>query len=138
MNNFDITKLESAIKGILLNGNVSSTVWNNRPKTADTSKSDFVVASVEASISDEAAYGATTLYVSLFAKDGGGFKNGVKLSLMYQRLLACMPASLDITENNQVVASYEIDTNPTILPDVGDDYGFHCRIIQFSIIIKVL
>lgn len=138
MNNFDTTRLEEAIRNLLLTGGVSTSVWTNRPKTVDSSKEDFVVVSVSGGTDDELAYGNSSVYVSLFAKDGSGFKNGKKLSVMYQRLRACMPASLNVTEGQEVVSSYEIDTTPVIYPDAADDYGYHCRIIQFDITIKVL
>ena len=31
---------------------------------------------------------------------------------------------------------YVIDIHPFVLPDVADDYGFHARIITFSVTIK--
>ncbi len=138
MNNFDITTLEEALKSILTTGAVSATVWNNRPKTVDSTKNDFVVASVQSNMEDMDAYGDTFVNIALFAKDGSGFKNKTKLSLMYGKLRDCMPAAYEVTNQGVTVAAYEFDTNPTIFPDVADDYGYHCRIIQFRVTQKVI
>lgn len=126
MNVFDITDLENAIKGIVLEGGVTDTVFSNRPKAKDQG-TDFAVVSVTSGIDDLAAYGDTDISVDLFARDVNNVKNSKKLSKMYEALIAAMPAEID---------RYMISTTPLVLPDVPDDYGYTARIVNFSVIIK--
>lgn len=137
MNNFDTTTLENAFKTILKNGGVSKTIYNNRPKSA-TNATDFVVVRLGDSIVDMDAYGECSVDVDLFARDADNLKNGVKLSYMYKKLIECLKPSHDVIVDGVVVASYLFDTNVTIYGDVPDDYGFHARMINVKVIIKVV
>ena len=126
MNVFDTTDLENAIKRIVVNGGVTSTVFSNRPKAKDQG-SDFAVVSLTSRTDDKACYGDTEIAIDLFAKDVNNVKNSVKLSKMYRALLAAMPAE---------IGRYLISTTPLVLPDVPDDYGYTARIVNFDVIIK--
>ena len=74
-----------------------------------------------------ATYGECEVGVHLFAKDLQAFKNSEKLKWMQTRLMAAVPAE---------TKDYVIDIHPFVLPDVADDYGFHARIITFSVTVK--
>lgn len=124
--NFDISALETAIKGIVKTAAVSANVYTNRPKAA-VPHDDFVVVSVSDNLEDKEAYAQTFVSVDLFSRDVKNEKNGAKLQVMFNKLVAAMPAES---------GNYLIDLNPTILPDVPDDFGFHARIIQYQITIK--
>ena len=126
MNVFDATDLESAIKKVVIDGGVTSTVFANRPKAKEQG-ADFAVVSVVAGIDDLAAYGDTEVSVDLFARDVNNVKNTKKLSKMYRALMEAMPAE---------VGRYMISTTPLVMPDVEDDYGYTARIVNFPIIIK--
>ena len=129
MNDFDITDIETRLKEILRDKlQVSKVVFNNRPKSADIKGNDFIVVNVAGSVQDKAAYGECTVYVHLFAKDVANQKNGKKLSVMYKKLIAGLPAADD---------RYIFDETPIVLGDTSDNYGFHARIIQIHTIIKV-
>ena len=54
-------------------------------------------------------------------------KNTKRLKVMQAALMNAVPAETD---------DYVIDIHPFVLPDVADDYGFHARIITFSVTIK--
>lgn len=125
MNVFDTTDLENAIKSIVV-GNVTQTVFSNRPKAKDQGQ-DFAVVSLTSRTDDRAAYGDTQIAVDLFAKDVNNVKNSVKLSKMYRALMSVMPAE---------IGRYMISTTPMVLPDVPDDYGYTARIVNFDVIIK--
>lgn len=127
INNFDITAIEDEVRAIVRNLKVSDKVYANRPKAADPS-SDFVVVKVS-DITDMAAYGECIVSIDLFAKDASGFKNGKKLSLMYQKLVNGLPAS---------VGKLIFDTEPNVLGDTPDDYGFHARLIRIKTIVKAI
>ena len=92
MNNFDITAIEDEVREIVRGLKVSTKVYANRPKATE-SASDFVVVSATGGINDLACYGEGTIVVSLFAKDNDHFKNGKKLSVMYNKLIEGFPAS---------------------------------------------
>lgn len=138
MNTFDISILEQALRKILLDGKVSEKVYGNRPKAVDGPSSDFIVATIAGSIEDQGTYGECLTVISLFALNSTIGKNAAKLSIMQKRLLDCMPTSYEVKQGDEVVASFEFDNKPTIIGDNGDDFGYHCRIIQFQTIIKVL
>lgn len=127
INNFDITAIEDEVRAIVRNLKVSDKVYANRPKATESS-SDFVVVKVS-DIADLAAYGECVVSIDLFAKDASGFKNGKKLSLMYQKLVNGLPAS---------VGKLIFDTEPNVLGDTPDDYGFHARLIRIKTIVKAI
>lgn len=126
MNAFDITAIEDEVREIVRNLGVSSRIYANRPKETDPA-ADFVVVSVVGSTSDLRAYGTCTIKVDLFARDNDSFKNGKKLSAMYQKLATGFPASTD---------SLIFDTEWNLLGDTPDDFGFHARIIRIRTTIK--
>ncbi|MBR1698483.1 MAG: hypothetical protein IJ714_01695 [Bacteroidales bacterium] len=129
MNDFDITDIETRLKEIVRDElKISSTVFNNRPKSADISGNDFCVVKVNGVVKDRGAYGECDVYLSLFAKDISNQKNGKKLSVMYKKLVAGLPFN---------DGRYIFDETPNVLGDTADDYGFHARVIQLNTIIKV-
>lgn len=136
-NNFDITTLEKAFRDVVKNGGVSSHVIYNRPK-AKMQESEFVVVMCTSRVEDLATYGECNISVSLFAKDNQSEKNRVKLGMMYDTLVGCMPPEIVVTEQEAVIADYLVDLNPTIHPDLPDDFGFHARTIEYSVTIKNL
>ena len=91
MNNFDITDIENTLKGIVRESGVSETVYSNRPKATPAPKDDFVVVSVVGRVNDRAALGDCQVLIYLFARDAQAFKNGAKLSKMYQTFRAGLP-----------------------------------------------
>lgn len=127
MTNFDISALETLMISTLKAGGVSANVYPNRPKSTDKHQ-DFVTVMVSGNTEDMATYAEGRLYITLFSKDVEGIKNGVKLGVMYGKLAACMPVEL---------GRYLIDTNPTVVGDRADDYGFHARIVNFKFTIKI-
>jgi hypothetical protein len=127
INNFDITAIEDEVRAIVRNLKVSDKVYANRPKATESS-SDFVVVKVS-DITDMAAYGECVTEIDLFAKDASGFKNGKKLSMMYQKLVKGFPAS---------AGRLIFDTEPNVLGDTPDDYGFHARLIRINTIVKAI
>ena len=126
MKNYDVTDLEQAFIGFVKDGGVTATTYDARPK-ADVSHQDFAVVRMTGKLEDLATYGETEMGVHLFAKDIQAFKNTEKLDLMHERLMAAVPAETE---------DYVIDIHPFVLPDVADDYGFHARIITFSVTVK--
>lgn len=127
MTNYDVTDLEQAFIGFVTTGGVTETVYDARPK-ATVSAQDFAVVRMTGKLEDLATYGETEVGVHLFARDIQTRKNGKKLQLMQSRLMAAVPAETD---------DLYIDIHPFILPDVADDYGFHARIITFSVTVKL-
>lgn len=127
MNNFDITDIENTLKGIIRNANVSDTVYSNRPKATPSPKDDFVVVSVGGRVNDLSTYGQCRVMIYLFARDVQGFKNGAKLSKMYEALISGLPG---------FSGRYEFDRRPSILGDIADDYAYHSRVIELFVNIK--
>lgn len=127
MNNFDITDIENTLKGIVRESGVSETVYSNRPKATPAPKDDFVVVSVVGRVNDRAALGDCQVLIYLFARDAQAFKNGAKLSKMYQTFRAGLPGFKD---------RYEFNQTPSVLGDVADDYGYHARVIELFVTIK--
>lgn len=123
---YDVTDLESAFNNFVINGGVTTTVYDARPKAA-VPQNDFAVVRMTGRLEDMATYGETEVGVHLFAKDVQALKNSAKLKLMQTRLMAAVPAE---------TKDYVIDIHPFVLPDVADDYGFHARIITFSVTVK--
>ena len=124
-NNFDISEIRKTVMGILKSLGVSKKIYPNRPKAAETSN-DFVVVNVD-SIEDMAAYGECVVNISLFAKDIDFVLNDAKLSLMYRKIAEGFPSS----EGRLL-----FDTEPNVLGDTPDDYGYHARIIRIKTTIK--
>ena len=126
MNVFDQTDLVNEVKKIVVDNHITHTVFSARPKAKDQGES-FVVVNLASGIDDLAAYGDTDISVDLFVKDVANIPNTAKLSWMYQRLMAVMPAE---------IGRYMISRTPMVLPDVSDDYGYTARIVNFQVIIK--
>ena len=131
---YDITLLEDAVVNIIANGAVDTTIYKNRPKSGPQ-VSSFVVVEVMENIDDRRALAETSIGVQLFARDVENFKNDKRLSVMYGKVVDCMPPQIDVIKDNAVVASYLVD-EPTILPDAPDNFGFHARIINFPLTLK--
>lgn len=134
---YNITLLEDTIKALLRQSGITDKIYPNRPKSA-TSEQSFVVVEMNASLIDEDTYADCVVGVHLFAKDVNNVKNGQRLNWLYNHVIDGIPAEYEVKENGNVIASYVIDLNPIVLPDVPDDFGFHARIIQYSITIKNL
>lgn len=129
MNVFDTTELEETVKDIVRDLGISKSVYNDRPKSVPDATLDFVVVKVSGRVVDQATYAECVVTIDLFAKDANHIKNGKKLSVMYKKLMEGMPPSSGI---------YEFTTEPVLLGDAADDYGFHARMINWKTIIKVL
>lgn len=129
MNDFDITQLEQTIGDAIKQTGAAQVVYHDRPKSTQTKHDSFIVCAVLDEVEDFAAYGMCTLEVSLFARDVAGLKNDTMLGIMYRRVISNLPAS---------VGKYVIDRHPKVIADLSDDYGFHARVIEFQIIIKVV
>ena len=127
MNNFDITDIETTLKSIVRNAGVSETVYSNRPKATPSPKDDFVVVSVVGRVDDRAAFGECRVLIYLFARDTQAFKNGPKLSIMYNAFRAGLPG---------FDGKYEFNQTPSVLGDIADDYGYHARVIELFVNIK--
>lgn len=128
INDFDITDVEKAVADAVRTLGVSTNVWNNRPKATSDTIDDFVVVRVTGGLNDKAAYGQCRVSIHLFARDVREMKNSKKLSVMQKRLYS-IPLS---------VGKYLINGEPRYVGDTADDFGFHARIISFSIIIKAI
>lgn len=132
---YDITLLEDAVRGIIITGAVSSTVYKNRPKSGPQ-VNDFVVVEVMENVIDRRAFADTSIGVEFFSRDVNNLKNDKRLSVMYGKVLDCMPEQIDVKDSNQnVIASYLVD-EPVVLPDAPDNFGFHARIMNFSLTLK--
>lgn len=134
---YNITLLEDTIKALLRQSGITDKIYPNRPKSA-TSEQSFVVVEMNASLIDVDTYADCVVGVHLFAKDVNNVKNGQRLNWLYNHVIDGIPAEYEVKDNGNVIASYVIDLNPIVLPDVPDDFGFHARIIQYSITIKNL
>ena len=128
MNNFDSTELEEAVSEVLRDAGAAKKVYNNRPSSATADLADFIVCKVSGGIYDRYTMGQCTLSVNLFAKNNANFKNGKKLSVMQGKVLAAVPRSL---------GRFIIDGTPRIIGDTDDGNGYHARIINYKVTIKV-
>lgn len=126
-NNFDISAIRKEVMGIVRTLGVSKKVYPNRPKAAETA-ADFVVVDVGA-VEDLAAYGQCTVELQLFAKDIDFVMNDAKLSAMYGKVAKGFPSS-----SGRLL----FDTEPNVLGDTPDDFGFHVRIIRIRTTIKAI
>lgn len=127
MNNFDITKIENTVAEYIRGLGVSDHVWKNRPKATDDTIDDFIVVKVSGGITDKAAFGQCRVAVYLFARDVLEMKNDARLSVMQDALTSGMRMRI-----GDLIA----DDKFRYVGDTADDFGFHCRIISFSVIIK--
>lgn len=127
LNDFDITDIEKVFADTIRDLGVSEHVWNNRPKATDDSISDFAVVKVTGGISDKYAFGQCRMALYLYARDIKEMKNSKRLSVMQKCFTDGMPLR---------VGKYIADHTPRYVGDTADDFGFHCRIISFSVIIK--
>ena len=125
MNDFDITDIEALVSAEVRKLGITH-VWNNRPKATDDSISDFVVVRVSGGITDKAAFGQCRLSIYIYVRDVKGMKNAKKLSVIYKKINE-LPLWID---------PLLIDGHPRIVGDTPDDFGFHCRIINYRITIK--
>lgn len=125
MNDFDITDIENLVAAQLRTLGFTH-VWYNRPKATDDTISDFVVVKVSGGITDYAAYGQCRVMVYLFARNVKEMKNSAKLSLMQQKVQQ-IPLWID---------PLLLNGKPRIIGDTADNFGFHCRIINFKVTIK--
>lgn len=125
INNFDISAVEDEIIGIIRSLEISDNIYPNRPKAAEPAQ-DFVVVRVDG-VNDRSAYGECVVFIELFAKDTGLVKNRKRLSVMYQNLRKGFPAS-----SSRLL----FDTEPDVIGDTPDDFGFHARIIRIKTTIK--
>lgn len=126
MNVFDRTSIEDDLKSLVGSLDISSKIYQNRPKASEQVQ-DFIVVEC-GTITDRSTYGECTVSIYLFAKDIGNLKNGKKLSVMYRKLAEGLPPSY-----GQLL----FDTEPRIIGDTPDDYGFHARIIDIQTTIKI-
>ena len=123
----DSTSVEEAIGQVLRDAGVSENVYYNRPSSVKGDLKDFVVCKVVGNIQDLHAIGECTLSVRLFAQDAQNFKNRKRLSVMHEKTVEAMPRSID---------RLLIDHTPTVVGDAPDGYGYHVRIINYSLILK--
>lgn len=121
--NYDITTIEDNVRAIVRALGVSDNVFCNRPKALPESVMDFVVVKLSGTVFDVATFARCTVRIDLFAKDVNNIKNGKKLSVMYEKLVAGMPAMSE---------KILFTTSPNIIADTPDDFGFHARMIQFN------
>lgn len=121
--NYDITTIEESVRAIVRSLGVSDNVFCNRPKSIPESVSDFVVVKVSGTVFDLAAYATCTIRIDLFAKDINAVKNGKKLSVMYEKLVAGIPTAVD---------KIFLTSSPNQIGDTPDDFGFHARMLQFN------
>lgn len=127
-NIFDQTRIEDLVGNVIRGLGVSANVYPNRPRSSLADLKDFVVCKVTGRIEDLRSFGACTLSVHLFAKDAAHGKNREKLSAMQRTLIEGMPRSVE---------NLLIDDVPTIVGDTPDKNGYHARIINYSLILKV-
>lgn len=127
INDFDITDIEKAFADAIRDLGVSQHVWNNRPKATDDSINDFAVVKVTGGVTDKYAYGQCRVSLQLFARDVREMKNSAKLSYMQKAFTDGIPMR---------IGKYIADHTPRYVGDTADDFGFHVRIISFSVIIK--
>ena len=127
INDFDITDIEKAFADAIRGLGVSDHVWNNRPKATDDSINDFAVVKVTGGVTDKSAYGQCRVSLYLFARDVREMKNSAKLSYMQKAFTDGIPMR---------IGKHIADHTPRYVGDTADDFGFHVRIITFSVIIK--
>ena len=127
-NDFDPTRIEDkvieAVKGL----GVSANVFDDRPRSSTLDLTDFVVCKVTGSVSDQLTYGQCTVSIHLFARDVRNIKNREKLSIMQRKVAEGLPLSL---------AGMIIRGNPRVVGDTSDNSGYHVRIINYRVTLKV-
>lgn len=127
INDFNPSDIEDAVIAMVKSSGAAGEVYSDRPQAKTTSDA-FAVVAVRGTVEDWAALGECVLEISLFARDVKMQKNSLKLSKMYDALIAGMKAE---------VGRYCIGVNPRVLGDAEDGYGFHARVLMFTITIKV-
>lgn len=128
-NNFDQSAIEDTVGDVIRGLGVSANVYPNRPRSSSADLKDFVVCKITGNITDLRAFGTCTLSVHLFARDIANGKNRDKLSIMQRTLIEGMPRSVE---------NLLIDDVPTVVGDTPDKNGYHARIINYSLILKVV
>lgn len=127
-NDFDPTRIEDkvieAVKGL----GVSVNVFDDRPRSSTLDLTDFVVCKVTGSVSDQLTYGQCTVSIHLFARDVRNMKNREKLSIMQRKVAEGLPLSL---------SGMIIRGNPRVVGDTSDNSGYHVRIINYRVTLKV-
>lgn len=129
MNNFDITDIENAVVNEIRSLGVSDHIWKNRPKAVSDDIDDFVVVKVTGGVSDKAAFGQCRVAIYLFSKDIMEMTNDKRLAVMQKEITDGIRMRFD---------KYIADDKFRYVGDTADDFGFHCRIISFSVIIKTI
>lgn len=129
--NYDIQKIEDVLAEYVKNIGLSSKIFKGqRPNNVDTGMSDFVVVSVPSSITDKSAYGECICRIEMFVKNlSNGTKNGVKFSLMYQKLVDTFPIDSD---------TYLFDIHPSVIQLGNDKNGYFVQAININTIIKTI
>lgn len=127
-NDFDITDVERWLVSYVRGLGVSENVFSARPRSLREGVEDMVVVSVTGTLADMSGYGDGYVSIDLLSKDVEGRKNGDRLSVMYKALAAGFPVE---------EGRYIIGGTPTVQGDAADDYGFHARMTQTKLIIKV-
>ncbi len=128
--NYDINKLEVELKNMVRNSGASLNVYTSRPSIVDTTQNEFIVVSVVSRITDMLAYGRCLCAIDIYGKDlSNGTKNGVKLSIMTNRLCNILPLESD---------NYVFSEDMTVIPLGSDGCGYHVERIQFVTLIKTI
>ena len=128
--NYDINKIEVALKNVIVAGNISKKVFTgNRPSMPeDKSPDDFVVISVSSTLSDLSAYGRCVCAIDIFCKNlPNGCKNGGNMSIITQKARTIFPIKHD---------DYLFNSEPNIIPMGSDGFGYHVERIQIQLLIK--
>lgn len=127
-NNFDPTRIEDTVIEAVKGLGVSANVFDDRPRSSTLDLTDFVVCKVTGSVSDQLTYGQCTVSVHLFARDVRNMKNKEKLSIMQRKVAEGLPLSL---------AGMIVRGNPQVIGDTSDNSGYHVRIINYRVTLKV-
>lgn len=129
--NYDIQKIEDVLAEYVKDIGLSSKIFKGqRPNNVDTGMSDFVVVKVPSSIIDKAAYGECICQIEMFVKNlSNGTKNGVKFSLMHQKLVDTFPINSD---------TYLFDIHPSVIQLGNDKNGYFVQAININTIIKTI
>ena len=127
-NTFDPTRIEETVIEAVRGLGVSAHVFDDRPRSSTLDLIDFVVCKVMGSVTDQLAYGQCTVSIHLFARDVRNMKNKDKLSIMQRKIAEGLPLSLP---------GMIIRGNPRVVGDTSDNNGYHVRIINYRVTIKV-
>lgn len=128
-NHYDQTEIEETLFQMVKRAGVSQNIFKGmRPDTTNNKMLDFVVVKITGRIYDRAAYGETVCSIDLYARNISGMKNGKKLSEMFRKVDSLLPRAegkLRLSE-------------PTIVADAPDNYGFTTRLININTLIKIV